>query len=144
MDCGTVLGTYKWTMSGTYSVTPRLVLFTRISGGIDTNNYLFLNWGGGSNNLRLYCRTAGTTNTVGTGSSGSSWTAGDVIEVVVTQGSTSSKFNFTVKKNGTTITGLTITDYDVGSTIAAQTGIGMSLDDTSTSSAFDKIEMVAA
>ena len=144
VDCGTVLGTYKWTMSGTYSVTPRLVLFTRISGGIDTNNYLFLNWGGGSNNLRLYCRTAGTTNTVGTGSSGSSWTAGDVIEVVVTQGSTSSKFNFTVKKNGTTITGLTITDYDVGSTIAAQTGIGMSLDDTSTSSAFDKIEMVAA
>ncbi len=141
-DCGTVIGTWKWTMGGTYSAVPRLLMFFK--NPADTSNYVFLNCGGGSNNWRLYCRSGGATNTVGTGSSASSWTAGDVIEVVVTQGSTASKFNFTVKKNGTDITGLTISDYDVGSTIAAQTCIGAHLDNTSTTSTFDKIEMVAA
>lgn len=144
VDCGTVIGTFKWTMGGTYSAVPRLLLFTRITGGIDTNNYMWVNPGGGSNNWRLWCRSAGTSNTVGTGSSATGWTAGDVIEVVVTQGTTATKFNFTVKKNGTAITGLTITDYDVGATIAVQTGIGMHLDNTSTTSTYDKVEMVAA
>ncbi len=142
VDCGAVLGTYKWTMAGTYSATVRLCLFSKNS--FDANNYVFLNCGGGSNNWRLYARVGGTTNTVGTGSSAASWAAGDVMSVEVTQGSSSTKFNFVVKKNGTAITGLTVSDYDIGSTLAAQTCIAASLDASSTAATFDKIEMIPA
>ena len=140
VDCGTPLGVYSWTMGGTYSAAARMALF--FDG--DTNNYVFLNCGGGSNNWRLYEKLSGSSNTIATGSSASSWTAGDIMTIEVTAGTTSTKFNFTVKKNGTTITGMTVTDYDLGGVVAAKTNIAAYLDTASVTSTFDKIEMVAA
>jgi hypothetical protein len=111
-------------------------------GRVDGSNHIYMNCGGGSNHYRMHTRISNASTTMGTGATDAGWVAGDEITVDVTAGTTSTRFTFVVKKNGTTV--FTVTDYDIGSLLAGKDGIGIGITSASNTSRFDEVEMVPA
>lgn len=96
VDTGLANGTLQATMQGTYHKQAGLI-FRHADG----SNYWRLDWTAGTDAPVLTKLVAGVPTIVATGSAGT-WTAGDVISIVLNEGS------ITVKKNGTNI--VTATD----------------------------------
>jgi hypothetical protein len=136
VDLGIAYGVYEFTLAGTYSAVPRLMLFY----ASDADN-VFLNGAGGANNWRLWTRIDNTASAIATARTEAGWTAGDVIRIEVTHGTSSTKANFVVKKNGTTM--IAANDVELG-ILADNTKLAFYVDAASNSATLDAVTMTPA
>ncbi|SCX06087.1 Ig-like domain-containing protein [Mycolicibacterium fluoranthenivorans] len=130
IDCGVLVGTYEFTWGGAYYQDARFYLAYQ-----NNLNHIILNNISGT--WRLWTNIAGTSAVMATGSA-NAWVAGDAMQIVVTQGSSPTKFTFVVKKNGTTV--VTATDYDIG-VLAANTKLAFGVNASGGAVRFDNVVM---
>lgn len=77
--------------------------------------------------------------TVATGTAGGGWTAGDVISIVATRGSTFTKANIAVRKNNEEV--LNASDTDLGPLISGGRRLAVGVNATSRVARLDAVTM---
>lgn len=118
IDTGVGFGDYAFTLGGDYHADFRLCLFY-----VNSSFHMFVNTSGGSNNWCLYSRAGNASSVIGKGSVGGGWTAGDVVRIFATRGSTLMKANITITKNDEHI--LNVDDADLGPLISGGTRLAV-------------------
>ena len=134
VDTGIGYGTYEFTLGGDYHADFRLCLFY-----VNSSFHVFVNNNGGSDNWRLYSRAGNTSVTLATGSTGSGWTAGDVVRIVATRGSTLTKANMLVMKNDEIV--LNQDDAELGPLVSGGTRLAVGVNAASRNARLDAVTM---
>lgn len=134
VDTGTGYGSYEFTLGGDYHADFRLCFFY-----VNSSYHMFVNSNGGSDHWRLYSRAGNTSVTVATGTAGGGWTAGDVISIVATRGSTFTKANIAVRKNNEEV--LNASDTDLGPLISGGRRLAVGVNATSRVARLDAVTM---
>lgn len=134
VDTGIGYGSYEFTLGGEYHADFRLCFFY-----VNSGFHMFVNSNGGSDNWRLYSRAGNNSVAVATGDTGGGWTAGDVITIVASRGSTFTKANIVVRKNGEDV--LTAGDADLGPLISGGTRLAVGVNAASRIARLDAVRM---
>lgn len=134
VDTGIGYGSYEFTLGGDYHADFRLCFFY-----VNSSFHMFINSNGGSDNWRLYSRAGNNSVAVATGTTAAGWTAGDVVSIVATRGSTFTKANIVVKKNHNEI--LQANDADLGPLISSGTRLAVGVNAASRIARLDAVAM---
>jgi hypothetical protein len=135
IDTGVGYGNYEFTLGGEYNADFRLCFFY-----VNSSFHMFVNSNGGSDNWRLYSRAGNASLAIATGDTAGGWTAGDVITIAATRGSTFTKANIVVRKNQEEI--LNASDADLGPLISEGTRLAVGVNASSRVSRLDAVTMM--